>query len=228
MALVGIDFPAVDLLVRTAYETGFHIFWTPVEEVLGIGRGEIGIVGAGPEPESGGVVQGRVVHLMVCTGIIERFRDAAAGMTVVLAVRAELGGVRQFEGVVGIELVGSSGPQGMCQAASRMLGHLVHVVHLSFHRMMREEVDVTSGVAALKVVHEIQVDLGRCIGQCDASVTPGFLLLFVFTADFSLQPSFPGLVSFQHEVDGRTAHVVLWRSAVHHFRFFHTRGRHTF
>ena len=71
VVLVGIDFPAVNVLVGTAYEVGFYLFRTSVEEVLRIGRGKIRVVGSCLKSESGGIIQCGIVHLMVSLGMIE-------------------------------------------------------------------------------------------------------------------------------------------------------------
>ena len=148
-------------------------------------------------------------------------------MAVAGLVRTELGGIGQVQRVVFIKFIRPSGAQGVRQTTSFIVRHLIHIIYLLLHRMTGDEINVATGIVALKVVHEIEVNFRRSIGQCDASVAPGFLLLFIFTVDFSLQASFAGFISFQYEVDSRTAHVVLRRSTVHHFRFFHARGRHT-
>ena len=69
--LVGVDFPAVNMLVGTAYEAGFYLFRTTVEKVLRIGRGKIRVVGSCLESESGGIIQCGIVHLVVSLGMIE-------------------------------------------------------------------------------------------------------------------------------------------------------------
>ena len=148
-------------------------------------------------------------------------------MAVAGFVRTELGGIGQVQRVVFIKFIRPSGAQGVRQTTSFIVRHLIHIIYLLLYRMPGDEINVATSIVALKIVHEIKVNFRRSIGQCDASVAPGFLLLFIFTVDFSLQASFAGFISFQYEVDSRTAHVVLRRSAVHHFRFFHTRSRYT-
>ena len=69
--LVGIDFPAVNVLVGTAYEAGFYLFRTTVEKVLCIGRGKIRVVGSCLKSESGGIIQCGIVHLVVSLRMIE-------------------------------------------------------------------------------------------------------------------------------------------------------------
>ena len=148
-------------------------------------------------------------------------------MAVVGFVRTELGGIGQVQRVVFIKFIRPSGAQGVRQATSFIVRHLIHVIYLLLHRMTGDEINVATGIVAPKIVHEIEVNFRRSIGQCESSVTVGFLLLHITSIDFSLQASFAGLVSFQNEVDSRTTHVVLRRSAVHHFRFFHARSRYT-
>lgn len=199
---------------------------------LGFGIGEvlralvfvIRVVGTCAQPEAGGIVQRGVMQLRIAPLAVVRVRHVAPCVCRRFPVGLEAARIAEAEAVVLRGLVGGGGAEGMGQAPSAVIFRQADVVRLSVCGVQGAEVHSLPVIIVAQVVHCVHVPPRREPRQRYAPVASGFVLLHVVAVHLALQAAFASLVTLQHEVDRRAAHVVLGRRAIHHLRPFHARG----
>lgn len=185
----------------------------PLLRALGVAVARV--VGPQLEPEGGPVAEREVVHLRLGPAQGARVDEAARAEREPLARGVECGGVGGAQAALLRGAPVECGAQPVVGALLRDALALGDVVPLAVEVVERAELVVAAVVDGSSRVVEVGRPLRRGVDHVGAPFPRAEAAVGILAVELPREGALAAVA--QHDVDGRAAHVVLRRGAVHHF-----------